>query len=731
MKEGAEKEEEKTGLLYPSTDGKTPCRSACYEEFGAALESSNDEEAREGDSITCSVDGHQDGGARDDDSVAFSVTGKDDSKLAAEPSNITDGGDDRCDVIILGAGAAGIGAARSLLSNDATLRVIVVEARNRPGGRAWTSDELGSGVDLDHGARWMHGSKEVQSKPVQNSAIDLDLLQATASFDTTDSDDDHDGNSSSDDDTYYHHPNDEYRMLWNTEGYLERVAVGEPNRYNTGVKNATSSKHFSFKRGDVHYQAAKFLYRELCRLSGSEEEGSQIDSVKEGLPREATYKDCLDELARREAPDQTFDEWVYARAEKALQFLRQRGGPSGLPPPRPHDVHQVIAILHVKLYRFYENYERALWSGILDKISLQLGKKSGRTEPRQNADVSCGYGRLVTMLATLEVPTTNNDPSATPTNIDIRYNQQATSVVQTSEGIRVRAVGTGGVNHRYIAQSCICAAPLGVLQQQQNLAFVPPLPDHVALPLNRLSMGLMNKIEVLFPARWWPRGAGVLDVASYSLDDALDKTAGLQPGDIPWSQWIVERDDPAIIVCYVVGEIAERIETMSNDEVQAQAVEALRSAFVYDGSNVASIPDPVRTYCTKWQSDPHSRGSWTLAPASTEGMKDVSAFQAYNEENDRNLYFAGEHTCDGSIGGLDIATVHGAYISGVKAASELLARRRCGQQQEREERDGEEGEGQGSGGHAGGTESSDAREQPDGDDSSEATEGSSDGTISF
>ena len=41
------------------------------------------------------------------------------------------------DVAIIGAGAAGLGAAHAL--KDSGLSVIVLEARKRPGGRAWTT----------------------------------------------------------------------------------------------------------------------------------------------------------------------------------------------------------------------------------------------------------------------------------------------------------------------------------------------------------------------------------------------------------------------------------------------------------------------------------------------------------------------------------------------------------------------------------------------------------------
>lgn len=59
---------------------------------------------------------------------------------------------DSPDVVVVGAGAAGIGAARALIARG--LAVAVLEARDRVGGRAWTVALRGHAIDL--GAHWLH-----------------------------------------------------------------------------------------------------------------------------------------------------------------------------------------------------------------------------------------------------------------------------------------------------------------------------------------------------------------------------------------------------------------------------------------------------------------------------------------------------------------------------------------------------------------------------------------------
>ena len=62
------------------------------------------------------------------------------------------GGDGR--VLVIGAGVAGLAAASALRA--AGRDVVVIEARDRIGGRTWTTDFGGAPVDL--GAAWLHGT---------------------------------------------------------------------------------------------------------------------------------------------------------------------------------------------------------------------------------------------------------------------------------------------------------------------------------------------------------------------------------------------------------------------------------------------------------------------------------------------------------------------------------------------------------------------------------------------
>jgi monoamine oxidase len=103
--------------------------------------------------------------------------------LAVQMSCATRGGDAVAlrgrdhDVIIVGAGLAGLTAARQL--DQAGLRVLVLEAQDRIGGRALT-DTTTFTVPIDYGAAWLHG---LETNPLDEIADQLGFHRVDTNLD--------------------------------------------------------------------------------------------------------------------------------------------------------------------------------------------------------------------------------------------------------------------------------------------------------------------------------------------------------------------------------------------------------------------------------------------------------------------------------------------------------------------------------------------------------------------
>ena len=77
------------------------------------------------------------------------------------------------------------------------------------------------------------------------------------------------------------------------------------------------------------------------------------------------------------------------------------------------------------------------------------------------------------------------------------------------------------------------------------------------------------------------------------------------------------------------------------------------------------IPNPKEMLRTKWNANENALGCYSYVQQGGES----NAYNVLAKSIDDRIYFAGEHTSFDYRG-----TVHGAYVSGVVAADEVLKR---------------------------------------------------------
>ena len=75
------------------------------------------------------------------------------------------------------------------------------------------------------------------------------------------------------------------------------------------------------------------------------------------------------------------------------------------------------------------------------------------------------------------------------------------------------------------------------------------------------------------------------------------------------------------------------------------------------------MPDPVDVAVTRWGSNPFSYGSYSFPKVGGSTRDRIGASLPLKKK----VYFAGEHVHTNYFG-----CVHGAYLSGIQAAEEIL-----------------------------------------------------------
>jgi monoamine oxidase len=219
-----------------------------------------------------------------------------------------------------------------------------------------------------------------------------------------------------------------------------------------------------------------------------------------------------------------------------------------------------------------------------------------------------------------------------------------TGTVVTGIAARTDLVTVSTSRGDYRGRAAIVTLPLGVLKAGA-VSFDPPLPRAKAAAIDALGMGVLNKVVLRYDDVFW--------------DDDVDWIQRL-PGadDRTWTDWlnlVAPLGMPAL-VAFAPAAFGRDLERGSDVEIVRAATDALRTMY---GS---SVPEPRDWQVTRWASDPFAGGSYSYnAVGSEPAMRDVLA------EPVGRIVLAGEATSRERF-----ATVHGAYLSGVRAAEDVL-----------------------------------------------------------
>lgn len=227
--------------------------------------------------------------------------------------------------------------------------------------------------------------------------------------------------------------------------------------------------------------------------------------------------------------------------------------------------------------------------------------------------------------------------------LDVRLGTVVQSIRYSADGVTLQT-NQGSLT----GEAVVVTLPLGVLQSGQ-VSFDPPLPARKTQAIDKLGMGVLNKCFLRFPSAFWDTKTDWLNYIP-----SADRNG-------QWAEWVslARPTGQPILLGFNAAAVGRAMEAWSDQDIVASAMSTLRTMFGAD------IPAPVSWQISRWASDPFARGAYSFNKlGSAPGMREDLAAAV-----GRSLFFAGEATDPRYF-----QSVHGAYLSGQRAAAEVLAR---------------------------------------------------------
>lgn len=214
----------------------------------------------------------------------------------------------------------------------------------------------------------------------------------------------------------------------------------------------------------------------------------------------------------------------------------------------------------------------------------------------------------------------------------------------------------------YAAKAAIVTLPLGVLQakagQRGAVCFDPPLRAKEKV-WTGMRMGHVTRLVVRFDARKW---RGLLPDDVRRGRGAIGFIHSRVPGVPVW--WALRND--SIVTAWAGGPAALALAGQTRRAVFDRAVASLATLLK---TPAAAIRGAVLGWeMHDWSRDPFSRGAYSFTAVDAD-----DAPARLRKPIQATLFFAGEATAEGE----ETGTVHGALVSGLRAAREIIASRKA------------------------------------------------------
>jgi len=226
--------------------------------------------------------------------------------------------------------------------------------------------------------------------------------------------------------------------------------------------------------------------------------------------------------------------------------------------------------------------------------------------------------------------------------LDIRLSSAVKHIIQHSSGGATVRLHNG---QTFAASAVIVTTGVGA-SKRRPITFSPPLPPLQQEATSRLGFGSLTVVVLRFASTFWASPSQrwlVTHPASSWCNTSFD---------YPCLSGIIDpKSHNALYVRVNPGAVP-----LSDDETAQLAMQVVGAVF-------HDAPAPVETHVTRWEQEEWVwGGAGVYATVNTTAQDFTALAQRF-----RNISFAGEATCERMY-----ATVHGAFVSGLREAKSLL-----------------------------------------------------------
>uniref|UniRef100_A0A3B4WVH5 Lysine demethylase 1B n=1 Tax=Seriola lalandi dorsalis TaxID=1841481 RepID=A0A3B4WVH5_SERLL len=204
--------------------------------------------------------------------------------------------------------------------------------------------------------------------------------------------------------------------------------------------------------------------------------------------------------------------------------------------------------------------------------------------------------------------------------LDVRTKCPVQAIDYSGDVVKV----TSSNGSQWTAQKVLVTVPLTLLQKN-SIQFNPPLPDRKLKAIHSLGVGIIEKIALQFPYRFWDNKI-----------QGADYFGHIPPGPDKRGMFSVFYDmEPqgkqAVLMSVITGDAVPAVRDMEDKEVVDECMKVLRELF-----KEQEVPEPLRFFITHWSKDTWSQMSYSFVKTGGSG----EAYDILAEDVQGKVFFA-------------------------------------------------------------------------------------------